>query len=356
MKYALSIDWLSLFCTSESGCINQYQHYWGYKLHAHGTRQYQQLITVTLHGEEFLEVQQIPCSSILQPRSLIIKVCNRFLYSRGMWHCLNSFLDTHKIQVLNISRVDICADFNKFHNGLHPITLIKQFLNSELRHIGRGIGNAHFNHFAKKEGKYSKSYLNYTGLNFGSNESAARAYLYNKSFELLTVKDKPYIRQLWKESGLTDTKDTNVWRLEISIKSKGMAFKDKDTGEKYQINKDKLTDTCEIATIFHTFAHSLFSFIKNREGITNVTREPRIQLFNGEPYLNRCVLESASGGNRTERILIKQLWQMSDTYRGNEIIEDEGIAKLVAMNLASATGLTEWLSKKRDMWEQPTRK
>lgn len=356
MNYALSIDWLALFCTSESGCINQYQHYWGYKLHAHGTRQYQQLITVTLHGEEFLEVQQIPCSSILQPHSLIIKVCNRFLYSRGMWCCLNSFLEAHKIQVLNISRVDICADFNKFHNGLHPITLIKQFLNSELRHIGRGIGNAHFNHFAKKEGKYSKSYLNYTGLNFGSNESAARAYLYNKSFELLTVKDKPYIRQLWKESGLTDTKDANVWRLEISIKSKGMAFKDKGTGEKYQIDKEKLTDTCEIATIFHTFARSLFSFIKNREGITNVTREPRIQLFNGEPYLNRCVLESVSGGNRTERILIKQLWQMSDTYRGNEIVEDEGIAKMVALNLASATGLTDWLSKKREMWEQPTRK
>lgn len=356
MKYALSIDWLSLYCQSETGEICQYVERYGYILAPHGTRQFRQLITVTLDGEDFVEVQQQPCSSILKPRTLIVKVCNRHLYSAGLWYKLNCFLEWNKLQVLNVSRCDICADFNVFHNNLQPVSLIRRFLSSELRHIGRGIGNAHFNHFAKREGKVSKSYLNYTGLSFGSNESAARAYLYNKSFELLTVKDKPWIRQLWKECGLVNTPECNVWRLEISIKSKGMNFADKVTHEKYTVSNSALQEKSFVSLIFHTFARALFSFVRNRDGITNISREPRIQLFNGEEYVNRVVLAAESGGNRTERILIKQLWQMSETYRGNDIVEDEGISKILANNLAANTGLLEWLQEKSKLWDTPRKK
>lgn len=356
MKYALSIDWLSLYCQADTGEISQHVERYGYILAPHGTRQFKQLITVTMDGEDFVEVQQIPCSSILKPRTLIVKVCNRHLYSAGLWYKLNCFLEWNKLQVLNVSRCDICADFNIFHNNLQPITLIRKFLNSEFRHIGRGIGNAHFNHFAKREGKVSKSYLNYTGLSFGSNESAARAYLYNKSFELLTVKDKPYIRQLWKECGLTNTPDCSVWRLEISIKSKGMHFADKETAQKYTISNSALQEKSFVSLIFHTFARALFSFVRNREGITNISREPRIQLFNGEEYVNRVILAAESGGNRTERILIKQLWQLSETYRGNDVVNDEGISKILATNLAASTGLLDWMQKKSILWDKPRKK
>lgn len=363
MKYALSIDWLSLFCESDSGCVLEYitttpaeASVWGYEHAPHGTRQYKELITVTIDGEDIFEVQQVPCSHVLRERSMIIKVCNRYLYSAGLWHILDTFLSQHNIRVINISRVDLCADFNEFYRGLHPLTLIKGFLNSTYRHIGRGIGSSHFNHFAKREGKVSISQLNYTGLSFGSNESAARVYLYNKSFELLTVKDKPWIRQLWKNVGLENTKDRNVWRLEISIKSKGTKFKDKATSSLYKIDLDKLHVNYDISVIYHTFVKSLFSFIRNRIGITNISREPRLQLFNGEPCLNRCVLAADSAGNRTERVLIKQLWQLSETYRGREIVEDEGISKTLAAELAANTNLLDWLHDKSQKWAKPKRK
>lgn len=356
MNYALSIDWLALYCVSERGSLCEWQDRWTYKHAEHGTRQFRQLVYVQMDGEEFAEVQQEPCSQILRKNSIIVKFCNRFLYSRGLWYLVDKFIKCHELQVLNVSRVDICADFNTFAKGLHPISLISRFLSSEYRHVGRGIGASYFNHFARREGKYSKSYLNYTGLSFGSKKSDCKAYLYNKSFELLTVKDKPHIRQLWRESGLICDGDHDVWRLEISISSKGMNFKDKTTGEKYTISRDKISENCELSRIYFAFVKSLFSFVVNRPNITNITREPRIQLFNGEPYICRAVLASDDEGNRTERILIKQLWLLAETYRGNDVIEDEGVSKLLAQNLAQSCGLGEWLSRKKYTWDKPKKK
>lgn len=363
MIYALSIDWLSLFCTSTYGEVQQYiaesiegAFSWDYEKAEHGTRQFRELITVFIDDEIFCEVQQLPCSSILPEKSMIIKIANRQLYSAGLWFNLSMFLQQQCIEVVGLSRVDLCADFNAFYRGLQPITLIKNFLDSTYRHIGRGKGGSYFNHFAKRDGKISRSYLNYTGLSFGSNESAARVYLYNKSFELLTVKDKPHIRQLWKQCGLLNDKENQVWRLEVSIKSKGMKFKNKDTSDIYCISCSKLESNADISIIYHTFVKSLFSFVRNRDGITNISREPRLQLFNGEPYINRCVLQAQSAGNRTERILIKQLWQMADTYRGSEIVEDDGVSKLLASELAANTNLSEWLQQKSQLWKKPRKK
>lgn len=356
MIYALSIDWLSLYCESDTGEICQWIDRYTYEVAPHGTRQFKQLIYVRMDGEDFAEVQQIPCSHILKNRTLIVKFCNRFLYSRGLWYLVHRFIEGNGLRVLNISRIDLCADFNTFHNGLHPLSLIKGFMGSTYRHIGRGLGSSHFNHFARKEGKCSRSYLNYTGLSFGTNESAAKVYLYNKSFELMTVKDKPWIRQLWQLAGLQNDKENNVWRLEVSIKSKGMQFKDKATGDIHKLQTDNLQESHYLSLVYHTFIRALFSFIRNREGITNISREPRIKLFNGEPYLSRVVLNNDSAGNRMERILIKQLWQMADTYRGNDIVEDEGISKLLATNLAQNTNLSEWLADKSKKWVKPTKK
>lgn len=355
MKYALSIDWLALFCQSETGEINRYHERWEYKVAAHGTRQFKQLITVLQDGEEFLEVQQEPCSHIIKPRTLIVRVCNRFLYSGGLWYCLEKFITMNHLRVLNISRIDICADFNVFANRLEPLVLIKRFLDGTFRHIGRGKGSAHFDHYAKREGNVSKSYVNYTGLSFGSHKSECRAYLYNKSFELMTVKDKPHIRKLWNDVGLQNTRECPVWRLEVSIKSGATKFKDKATGDKVEISSSMVKSNDFLSMVYFSFVNALFSFIRNRDGITNISREKRIELFNGEPAYSRRVLDSKSGGNVTERILIKQLWQLCDKYRCSELVADEGLMKQLAYDLAEGCGLSSWLAEKRQEWEKPNK-
>lgn len=356
MKYALSIDWLSFFCESDSGVLDESVERYEYERAEHGTRQFKELMTCKLGEEEFAEVQQVPCSSLLRERTLIVKICNRFLYHVNLWHLVDEFMSLHKLRVLNLSRVDICADFNSFHKGLQPITFIRGFLLSVYRHVGRGDGASYFNHFAYKEGKESRSSLVYTGLKFCSKQSAANVYLYNKTYELMTVHDKPHIRKLWQKVGLTNTVKQPVWRLEVSIYSKGMRFKNKETGEDVKITQDLLCKPEGVSLIYHTFVKSLFSFVRNRAGITNITREPRVQLFNGEPCIVRTTTSHGDSGDRTEKILIKQLWQMSDKYRSSEILADEGIAKLLSAELTRSCDLEEWFEEKSKKWRKPKRK
>lgn len=356
MKYALSIDWLSFFCESDSGVLDESVERYEYEHAPHGTRQYKELVSCMLAGEEFAVVQQVPCSDILKEKSLIVKICNRFLYHVNLWYMVDEFLSLHKLRVCNLSRVDLCADFNLFYNGLQPITFIKGFLSSVYRHVGRGDGSSYFNHFSYRENKESRSALVYTGLRFCSKKSAANVYLYNKTYELMTVHDKPHIRKLWQKVGLANTANVPVWRLEVSITSKGMKFKNKETGEDVKITKEMLSQENGISLIYHTFVKSLFSFVRNRDGIKNITREPRIQLFNGEPCITRTTTSHGDSGDRTEKILIKQLWQMSDKYRSSEILSDEGIAKTLSIELVRSCDLERWFDEKSKYWSKPKRK
>lgn len=356
MLHIISIDWLSLFCISPTGVLNTQQPFpWEFKKMPYGTRQYKELYKVIFMGDELCEVQQLPCSHILRKGSLIVKWDNRQLYQREFWERAERFLDLQQLQVQSISRLDICADFNRFKCG-ECVPFIQDFLSHKTRHIGRGIGAAHFNHGAQKNGGYSHAYLNYTGLSFGSRTSDTRVYLYNKSFELLTQGDKPWIRDQWAEVGLTNTPEHPVWRLEVSLKSGSMKFKDKKTNTMQTYDVQRVRDHGELADLYYTYVNSLFQFIMNRNGITNVTREPRLPLFEGIPKYVRAFVRNVSPGNRTERMIIKKLWQMADTYRGKDMVEDEGVTKLLATELAECTDLKEWLKEKRNTWDKPTRK
>lgn len=327
---------------------------WGYKREPHGTRQFRKLMTVTYEGDEFAVVAHDPCSSIFQSNECMVKFSNRVLYMHDCWELIDHFLNDHKLRVNNVSRCDICCDFNHFEQ-YKCIPFIADFLASKLRHIGRGNGSAHFNHFAKREGVQSVSKLVYTGLSFGGHESDAHIYLYNKSYEMETVKQKPYIRDLWVKSGLDVTKD--VWRLEVSLKSKAMKFRDRKSKEDVEVTAESLHDVPEIIKIYHTFTGKMFRFVKNDHIITNISREPVIDLFGADPpSYDRAVLRPITGSNRTEKILIKQLHQMGDKYR-NPYIKDLGDEpQMLAETLAQSCDLAHWYHVKQVQWEKPIHK
>lgn len=359
MIHCISIDWLALFCSAVDGqfcqvsrgdvgavCSTDYE----YKIAPYGTRQFRHLAAVSYKGDLICEVQYEPCSSILRGDSVIVKFANRLLYQPNLWLVVDNFLRDHSLAVRGISRVDVCADFNKFET-YEPVQLVSDFLASKIRHKGKGIGAAYFNHFGKRVQGFSVACLQYSGLTFGSRESDARAYLYNKSLELRTQTDKPYIRNFWKSSGLNTVAD--VWRLEISIKSGGVKFRDKRTGDVITYDAKMLHSTGNLCDLFYTYAKKLFSFVVNRPGITNITREPLITLFAGTPKYEHGVICKSSCSSRTERILLKQLWQMADNYRGRDLVEDEGVTKTLAMELAESTDLKTWLMNKASKWERP---
>ena len=356
MLYTLSIDWLSVY-----GIFAGDGDIWhpvetktfAYKQEAFGTRCFSTFHRVRIANEEggwdeFAEVQSVPYSSILPPYAIIIRFVNRVLYMPDFWTLVDNFLQLNQIEIRGISRIDICADFNQFAT-MSPKALIEGFAGKKYRHIGRGVGSLAFNH-GVHHGDYG---VNYTGLTFGTHSSDAHCYLYNKTFELLTQGDKPWIRERWTHVGL-DVRE--VWRLEVSIKSGGLKFKDKQSKTIVQVNKDMAADVDVLDKIYHTFIRKLFSFVVNRPNIKNITREPRLVLFEDRPAYDRGSISNLSPGNRASRILIKSLWQMSDVYRGAFIYGAREEARQFATHIATATGLYEWLEQKQEEWETPIHK
>lgn len=364
MRYVVAIDWLSLYCVykqesaawggATSGGSTLFDiGPWRYKIEDYGTRHYKHLCRVSYpneqHGyDDFAEVQYNPCSAIIDVNSVIVRFVNRVLYRNDFWELAEKFLIDNDFTFKSISRIDICADFNDFAE-LSPLTLIQRFANKELRHIGRGVGALYFNHGAHN-GQYG---VNYTGLSFGTHSSDARVYLYNKSFELLTQGDKPWIRDTWKAIGLNVQ---SVWRLEVSLKSKACKFKDKSFNETVIITPERIDDRQHLSVIYHTFVRKLFAFVVNRPGITNITREPRIKLFDGATSLNRAVIRNVSGSSRLERILIKALYTMGDTYRGELLKDNEIISQSLAIGLAESVDLLDWMRERADSWQISTHK
>lgn len=356
MIYVLSIDWLSIFCVyvGEGDVWQPVEgNGFSYLRESFGTRSFSVFHRVRLANseggqDEFAEVQSVPYSSILPAYAIIIRFVNRALYAPNFWELAERFLVQNNISCRGISRIDICADFNQFAT-IDPKALIEAFAAKTLRHIGRGVGALYFDHKV-----VNKEYgVNYTGLTFGTHSSDAHVYLYNKSFELLTQGDKPWIKERWKNVGLNVRE---VWRLEVSIKSGGLKFRDRKSKTDIHVGIAEIYDAEELDKIYHTFVKKLFAFIKNPPTQKNVTREPRIVLFEGAPAYDRGAICNLSPGNRAERILIKSLWQMSDKYRGYAMIEARDTARELAEHLAASTGLYTWLEEKQQEWENPIHK
>lgn len=368
MKYTISIDWLALYCLCEynsdtwcgvSGDASTIDapYPWGYKLEQYGTRQFAKLTRVTMPNptngrDDFAEVQSAPYQgNAMNRRAVIVRFVNRVLYMPDFWDLANKFIHDNQFIVQSISRIDICADFNRFAH-MPVLDLIEGFASKKYRHVGRGVGALYFNHgVAGNPRQYG---VRYTGLSFGTHSSDARVYLYNKSFELMTQGDKPWIKDLWKANGLNIAA---VWRLEISLKSKAAKFMDKDSGEDITITPERIqSDTWELSRIYHTFRKKLFAFVRNHPNITNITREPRLPLFDDMPSYNRYVLRNVSASDRLERMVIKALYNMGDLYRGDIMMRSAEDAKMMADNLAVATDLSEWYTIHKRFWGKDTHK
>lgn len=365
MIYTIAIDWLAISCIymgADEWCPRDTDAF-SYKMESFGTRQFSRFYRARRPNEEngideFAEVQATPYSPVIPAYVVIVRFVNRFLYHPNFWELAAQFLQENQFEINSISRIDICADFNQFAT-IDPKTLIEYFAAKRLRHIGRGVGSLYFNHGVGVEfdefGKPTKDYgVNYTGLSFGTHSSDAHVYLYNKSFELATQGDKPWIKDTWRAAGLDMH---NVWRLEVTIKAGGLKFRDKKSGSQVHVDVPMVKDVECLDKIYMTFVRKLFSFVKNHKEIKNISREPRIVLFDeSRPAYDRGAFSNLSPGNRMERILIKTLYQFTDRYRVLNIYNAEEHAMRLADSLAHATGLDEWLYEKSQLWDKQIHK
>lgn len=153
-----------------------------------------------------------PKSKIIKADICLCEVANRWLYDACSLDEILSWMFPMYV-FSNLSRVDICADFEINEN----ITdMINKLARGDAYVGGKKLGNVWY-----EETNDRTPY----DLNFGSTKSKIKWKLYNKSKEIRVRSEnclKPWIKYWWLSNGVHDV--TKMWRLEVSYH--GSSFSD----------------------------------------------------------------------------------------------------------------------------------
>lgn len=279
-----------------------------------------------------------------------MKLSNRELYQPDFSGILINFLSLYGLKYKSISRLDLCYDCNDFAGGMSPRRLINSFLSGkflkngqpsyslqgdtmtdkrdqltdailsairtapidnpvEMKRVVQSVVNERITRTDDSRCTLrgnSKSVRDINYISFGSRSSSVCSYMYNKTKELRDVKEKPYIRQLWKLNGIDDTRD--VWRVEISIKSDAKTLLKTETGELFTLSPDILKLQTDVESLFYVYAAKYFDFKMNNLA-KNKTRMASVPIFEHMPTITvrpiRLTIRQDSG--RADRIFLKKL-------------------------------------------------
>lgn len=233
----INIDWLELYCLEDSTGIQHdaeffRQQGWSVEEREYGTRIYNQMFTLYgTDGLKLLEIRRSPKSArdglnhgILDINSCHIRLVNRTCYFNDAVDQLRNFCSVYQYTIVRIARIDIALDFEYFDYGDKPSVFMERFLKGRYSKINQAQIAAH--------GQDMWDGRIWNSISWGEKKSDIRTRFYNKTKELREVKDKPYIRQAWKEAGLIDdwhnmTKKKedgsvytpDIWRVEFAVTS-----------------------------------------------------------------------------------------------------------------------------------------
>lgn len=230
----INIDWLEVYAFEPIDAPRDAQFFRDAGFHVtereYGTRIFAEVFT--LYGTDnfpLLEVRRAPKSGAVIPvNGSHIRLVNRSCYYDNAADVMQQFLQRYGYLLQNISRIDICLDFEKFDKGDDPAKFVKRYIGHRYAKVSQSKATAHFNdEWERRE---------FNSLSWGSKSSDITTKLYDKTRELydesLQAFKKPYIIQAWFQSGLIDdplrviTKRPDgteyrpvIWRLEFSIRS-----------------------------------------------------------------------------------------------------------------------------------------
>lgn len=232
----VNIDWLEVHCIEPSATFLNAEYYrnLGYYVveRDYGTRVYNEMFTVYIDGNPFIEVRRNPSSQgvlgIHDAGECHLRLVNAACYFDDAVDRLRAFLDAHGYTFKRISRIDICMDFERFDSGDMPADFVRRYMSHKYAKINQGNITGH--------GKDSWDGQKWNSLSWGSPSSQISTKMYDKTLELFDPKTrtygKPHVRYAWWLSGLIDDfhfvtkqdKDGNIytpqiWRVEFSIKS-----------------------------------------------------------------------------------------------------------------------------------------
>lgn len=286
MIRCVNIDWLELYCIESPNvypCNAEFFRRKGYDVRErdYGTRQYREMFTIVdRNGLPWIEIRRNPVAGedakgtkgMFNPYSCHIRLSNVACYSNDPVVKLEDFLFQYQYDVSRIFRLDICLDFERFDKGDDPYDVLNRYLKGKYTKINQSNISAH--------GRDMWDGRKWNSISWGNPKSMVSTKLYNKTMELQTAKDKPYIRYAWQMAGLVDdyinltktkangiTYKPEIWRVEFSIKSSARAWyviednthrKTKQVALPHSLN---LYETREqLLTAFASLSHHYFHF------------------------------------------------------------------------------------------------
>lgn len=328
----LSIDWLQLNVSAPKTIAVVYHSFFTVKVLPYSTRHFKLVEEIYRHGSRIATITRVPLSNILPADTILIKFDNWVLYSFELFTYVTEFLALNNFTFKSISRLDVCADFQRFDNNMLPSNFIRNYLYGYYLRLGRTTAsNAHF--------KQIKNDLSFNALKFGSNLSDISTYLYNKTLEMNSVKWKPWIATVWYNAGFDMNKDT--WRLEVSIKDCNKLIVNQDTSECSVINNLTILQRPFTRLLYGSLRDKYFSFVIKDEQVKK-SRMTKLPLFS-DSFAKYAVVagQSMISATRADKIFIKKLEDVNNDLRGKNFNFNVDIASLKEQYI-EVTGLHSW--------------
>lgn len=303
MIRVFNIDWLSIYCGAPM-IIREDRYILERK--DMGTAVFKDMYDVvdTVKNESVATITKTPYSKLIPKDAAIITFKNRMFY-RPYWNEeVQTIMWELQLVPRSISRLDVCCDFHKFENNLHPENFIRKFLEGKYLKMRKCV-------FSLDGHQDMNTRFDY--IRFGKRDHEISAYIYNKTKELREVKDKPYIRQSWKEGGLEETPD--VWRMEFSLSNKQMKYVQRSTGETFRIGLEWIQTNGQIHALFDAILCHYMDFRIN-DGQFHKHRMKKLELFGQAKSLLHmyCPTNKAQSG-RMDKIIINKLTHYAANLR-----------------------------------------
>lgn len=301
---------------------------------------WQEVYAMRYQNRDIAELCRSPRSSALDKFGCTVKLSNRVLYSTKWLPILKGIISALGLKYVGITRLDLCADCNVLAGGRS----VDSFLSDFLSHTPLTPGHIIRSGSRKLTIQATRDKMGFTrisGMRWGSSGNDVGAYCYNKSLELLEVKDKPWIRETWEKNGLINawTKEqwdelsdkmkqkkielgdsvdfiqTPVWRFEISIKGHAKDLLHIDTGELFKLSLDAMEQEYSIRDIFFYYAAKYLDFRINK-GQKRLRDYVTLQLFENSP---ECTVRPVNinlyaDTGRTEKVAANLLQKVQETY------------------------------------------
>lgn len=355
--HLISIDWLTISVDCANFAVNTD---YACNREPYGTSIFAEMYTISNAGIELAILTKTPRMKHMDKNLGLLKILNPILYTPQFERIIYNILHDFNLAVKGISRLDLCADFNRFIDYADPQNFIRDFLAVNIWKIGQAkykvAGKVakpkvlpHYKRKGKKRdvdeiesfkviGKQSSKH-NYQYLRFGSNVSDVSAYLYNKTQEFIDVKRKNYIVEQWDANGI-DSSQT-VWRLEFSLKGNGIKFVDNTSGEYLQKSLDMVLDPYLREQLYNACFLKYWVFRYN-DGQVRKDRMKPCNLLNieGSIYTPR-VIECSDTTSRENKRMITAMEKTYDEIRIKHQVRDLEI-EAALQKVTDFTRLNAW--------------